>query len=77
VFVANFDRTTGREKRHERWLEHGKGKKHKKGHPKEGKAIRIGDVTGGSIMAGLRKRRDQPAEEAHGQPQSVPVTGRG
>jgi hypothetical protein len=49
VFIVHFYRTTGQEKRYERWLEHGKKKKHKAGHTKAGKAIRIKDVSGGTI----------------------------
>ncbi len=49
TFVVHFYRTTGQEKRYERWLDHGKYRKHPKGHPKAGKAIRIADKTGGTI----------------------------
>ncbi len=49
VFIVHFYRTTGQEKRYERWLDHGKKKKHKPGHPKAGKAILIKDVTGGAV----------------------------
>jgi hypothetical protein len=49
VFIVHFYRTTGGEKRYERWLEHGKGKKHKAGHAKAGKAIRIKDTSGGTV----------------------------
>ncbi len=37
TFVAHFYRTTGQGKRHERWLEHGKGKKHPRSHPTRGR----------------------------------------
>ncbi len=49
TFVVHFYRTSGMEKRYERWLEHGKRKKHKAGHAKAGKAIRIKDINGGTI----------------------------
>jgi hypothetical protein len=49
VFVVHFYRTTGQEKRYERWLEHGKKKKHPNGHPRAGKIIRITDKNGGVI----------------------------
>jgi hypothetical protein len=49
VFVGHFYRTTGLEKRYERWLEHAKGKKHKAGHPRAGKRILIREVSAGMI----------------------------
>jgi len=49
VFVVHFYRTTGTEKRYERWLENGKKKKHRLGHERSGKAIRIKDINGGTI----------------------------
>lgn len=49
VFVAHFYRTTAAEKRHERWVDHGKGRKHPRGHPKAGRRILISDVRGGTV----------------------------
>jgi hypothetical protein len=50
VFVVHFYRTTGNEKWNERWLEHGKGKKHKPGdHPRAGKRILKKEITVGMI----------------------------
>ncbi len=48
VFVVHFYRTTGEEKRYERWLDHGKGKKHKQG-PRAGKRILQKDIKAGTI----------------------------
>jgi hypothetical protein len=48
VFVAHFFKTTGQEKQHEKWLDHGKGRKHASG-PKKGKRILIRETRGGTI----------------------------
>jgi hypothetical protein len=48
VFVAHFYRTTGLEKRYERWVEHGKKKRHKMG-PRAGKRILIQEMNGGTV----------------------------
>ncbi len=48
AFVGHFFKTTGREKRHEKWLDHGKGKTHANG-PKKGKRILIKETRGGTI----------------------------
>jgi hypothetical protein len=49
AYMGHFYRTTGLEKRYEKWREHGKGKKHRPGHPKAGRRILIADVRAGSI----------------------------